>query len=76
MPITDTYGNISLAPLDLVDQWYAGLIKNKVFYSFAESVRTKEEPRLLRKLQVPLLKGEVAIMIVDIFGRRSLWKSS
>lgn len=76
MRITDAYGNISLAPLDLVDQWYAGLIRNKVFYSFAASVRTKEEPRLLRKLQVPLLKGEVAIMVIDIFGRRSLWKSS
>jgi DNA modification methylase len=63
-------------PLDKVDQWYAGILKNGVFTAYASSVRTKNNPVLKRSLNIPILKGSVAILVVDIFSNRSLWVSS
>ncbi|MDO5022167.1 MAG: site-specific DNA-methyltransferase [Eubacteriales bacterium] len=65
-----------LSPLDKVDQWYAGILKDDIFNVYAAAVRTKLKPDLERNLKVPILKGTVAILIVDIFGNRSLWVST
>ena len=62
--------------LDLVDQWYAGLINNGVFVAYAAGLRAKQSPRLPASLEVPLLKGTVAIQVIDILGRRTLWTGS
>ncbi len=62
--------------LDLVDQWYAGLINKGVFVAYAGAVRQKQTPALATSLEVPLLRGTVAIMLIDILGRRSLWTGS
>ncbi|NLG57936.1 MAG: site-specific DNA-methyltransferase [Clostridiales bacterium] len=64
---------LDLTGLDGVDQWYAGLLNNGVFTAYNASLRQKQTPRLARELEVPLLRGTVAILIVDVLGRRSLW---
>ncbi|MDD4080362.1 MAG: site-specific DNA-methyltransferase [Eubacteriales bacterium] len=64
---------LDAAGLDAVDQWYAGLLNNGVFTAYNASLRQKQTPELARELEVPLLRGTVAILIVDVLGRRSLW---
>lgn len=68
----------SLAPqgLDLVDQWYAGLLNQGVFVAYDSAVRAKQTPELATSLQVPLLRGTVAILLIDVLGRRTLWTGS
>ena len=62
--------------LDAVDQWYAGLLKGQDFKVYAGSVRDKTTPELSKVLKVPLLRGTVGILIVDVLGNRSLWTAS
>lgn len=68
----------SLKPsgLDSVDQCYAGLLHNGVFTSYSSSLRSRQCPALKSELEIPLLTGAVAVMLVDIMGRRSLWTGS
>lgn len=61
------------ADLDAVDQWYAGLITGDVLKVYAASYRSKKTPALQRTLQVPLLRGRVAVLTIDLFGNRILW---
>ncbi len=61
------------AGLETVDQWYAGLINGGEFVVYASSVRQRHTPRLETRLQIPLLRGTVAIMVIDVLGNRSLW---
>lgn len=67
---------LDLQGLDLVDQWYAGLINKGVFVAFASSLRAKQSPQLQTSLEVPLLKGTVAILLIDVLGQRSVWTGS
>lgn len=69
--MTITGGPIS--GLDVVDQWYAGLLVGDEFRVYASAVRDKTTPELQRMLKVPLLRGTVGILIVDVLGNRSLW---
>mgnify|MGYP007113022404 CR=1 FL=1 len=62
-----------LPDLDYVDQWYAGLIQGGVFTSYASSTRAKNTPDIARCLEVPMLRGTVALRIVDVYGNRTLW---
>ncbi len=62
-----------LRGLDTVDQWHAGLYNNGTFVSYASAMRQKQTPDLARELQVPLLRGTTAIMLIDIYGNRTLW---
>ena len=66
-------GHLDLLGLDGVDQWHAGLLNNGVFTAYASALRQKQTPELPRELEVPLLRGTVAILIIDVLGRRSLW---
>ncbi|MDI9520402.1 MAG: site-specific DNA-methyltransferase [Bacillota bacterium] len=68
--------NLDLSGLETVDQWYAGLINKGEFVAYASSLRAKQTPALERSLEVPLLRGTVAILIIDVLGRRSLWTSA
>ncbi len=65
--------SLDLLGLDGVDQWHAGLLNNGVFTAYASALRQKQTPELPRELEVPLLRGTVAILIIDVMGRRSLW---
>ncbi|NLW20002.1 MAG: site-specific DNA-methyltransferase [Clostridiales bacterium] len=65
--------SLRLDGLDLVDQWYAGLINKGVFVAYASALRAKQTPDLPTSLEVPLLRGTVAILLIDVAGRRSLW---
>lgn len=59
--------------LDGVDQWSAGLLSDGVFYAYDYAARRKQSPSLPPVLQAPRLRGIPAILIVDIFGRRTLY---
>ena len=65
--------DLALYGLDLVDQWYAGLINKGVFVAYSASLRSKQTPQLKTSLEVPLLRGTVAILLIDALGRRTLW---
>lgn len=68
--------DLRLRGLDGVDQWYAGLMSNGVFVAYASSLRSKGNPGIARSLEVPLLRGTVAVMVMDVLGRRTLWTGS
>lgn len=62
--------------LDAVDQWHAGLINGGVFVSYASFGRSKQQPELKTELSVPLLRGTLAILVIDVLGNRTLWAPS
>ncbi len=64
----------SFGPLDAVDQWSAGYVKEGVFISHAHSARLRHSPDITPLLEVPMLSGKLAIEIVDVLGRKSIWK--
>ena len=64
----------SLGPLDAVDQWSAGYLKEGVFVSHGHAARLKHCPELAPVLEVPMLTGQPAIEVVDVLGRRSIWR--
>jgi len=64
---------LKLRGMDAVDQWYAGLLNNGVFTAYASALRTRQAPALATSLEVPLLRGTVAVMLIDVLSRRSLW---
>ncbi len=68
--------DLRLRGLDAVDQWYAGLMNSGVFTAYASSLRAKGSPALRDSLEVPLLRGTVAVMVIDVLGRRTLWTGS
>jgi hypothetical protein len=63
-----------LGPLDAVDQWSAGYLKEGMFVSHGHSARFKHSPELAQILEVPMLTGQLAIEVVDVLGRKSIWK--
>lgn len=67
---------VHIKGLDAVDQWYAGLISNGSFVVYASAGRTKQEPKLPTELEVPLLRGTLAILVIDVLGNRTLWAPS
>lgn len=66
-------GTPELSGLNAVDQWYAGLIQENVFTAYASSVRTKGTPALAQQLEIPMLRGTVALLVIDVYGNRTLW---
>jgi DNA modification methylase len=60
-------------PLDGVDQWAAGVVKDGVFRADARSVRTKANPELYHVLETPMVSGDKAIEIIDVFSRKHLY---
>ncbi len=64
---------MTLAALDAVDQWSVGFLRGNVFECYASAARRKQTPALPETLQLPLLRGRVAILIVDVLGNRTLW---
>jgi DNA modification methylase len=76
----DAFDGILSAPkelkvegLDAVDQWSAGFFKAGEFIAHASCARRKQTPELPETLELPLLRGIVAILIVDVLGNRTVW---
>ncbi len=63
----------SLGPLCAVDQWSAGYLKDGIFAANGHGARTKAAPQLPKLLEIPMLTGQLAIEIIDILGRKSIW---
>ena len=59
--------------LDAVDQWSVGFLRDGVFKAYTSAARRKQTPKLPTTLELPLLRGTVAIMVVDVLGNRSVW---
>ena len=59
--------------LDAVDQWSVGFLRDGVYKAYASSARLRQSPQLRTMLELPLLRGQVAISLVDALGRRTLW---
>ena len=59
--------------LDAVDQWSAGFYAGGQFRCHASAARRKQTPALPSMLQMPQIRGVPAILIVDIYGNRTLW---
>ena len=62
-----------LGPLDAVDQWSVGLIRGGSFHVSQSWVRSFRAPEPPAFLEAPVLTGRLAVEIVDILGRKSLW---
>ena len=60
--------------LDAIDQWSVGFYADGVFYPQASAARRKHTPELPQVLQLPQLRGTPAILIVDVYGNRTLWR--
>ena len=58
---------------DAVDQWSVGFFQDGVFRCQASAARRRHTPELPDMLQLPQLRGTPAILIADVYGRRSLW---
>jgi DNA modification methylase len=69
-------GKPRVSGLDTIDQWYAGLLNNGSFVVYASAAHLKKSPALLTELSVPLLRGSVCILLIDVLGYRSLWTAS
>lgn len=65
--------DLCISGLDAVDQWSVGFLRNGVFNVYASTARRKQTPALDASLELPLLRGNVAISIVDVLGNRTLW---
>lgn len=65
--------DLRISGLDAVDQWSVGFLRNGVFNVYASTARRKQTPVLDASLELPLLRGNVAISIVDVLGNRTLW---
>lgn len=65
--------DLRISGLDAVDQWSVGFLRNGVFNVYASTARRKQTPALDASLELPLLRGNVAVSIVDVLGNRTLW---
>ncbi|HIT70235.1 MAG TPA: site-specific DNA-methyltransferase [Candidatus Aphodomonas merdavium] len=74
----DEYGlEAGLCPLSLagdsaLDQLSLGYVRGSVFYAYANAARSKLSPALPQALEVPMLDGQLAMLTVDVLGRRML----
>lgn len=63
-----------LDDLDAVDQWAVGFMREGIFYPCAGEARTKQTPALSGRLEIPMLEGERAAEIIDIWGARRFYR--
>jgi len=59
--------------LDAIDQWSVGFLRDGAYKTYVSSARRKQTPALRTLLELPLLRGQVALSIVDVLGNRTLW---
>lgn len=66
---------LQIAGLDAIDQWSVGFLRDGAYRAYVSAARRKQTPALQTLLELPLLRGQVAISIVDVLGNRTLWVS-
>ena len=64
---------LQITGLDTVDQWSVGFLRDGIFHAYASAARRKQTPALPETLELPLLRGTVAVSVVDVLGCRTLW---
>ena len=57
------------APLDAVDNWSVGYLREDGYHVMAEFARTRQTPALETMLRVPAYSGRLALCVGDIRGR-------
>ena len=60
-------------PLDAVDSWSAGYLREGGFEVMAEFARSKRQPELNAELAVPAYAGQLALCVNDVTGRSHLY---
>ena len=64
---------LQIGGLDAIDQWSVGFLRDGAYKTYVSSARRKQTPALKTLLELPLLRGQVAVSIVDVLGNRTLW---
>ena len=57
-----------ISPLDIVDNWSVGYLRDEGYQVMAEFARSRREGALRRELAVPAYLGELALCVGDIAG--------
>ena len=57
------------APMDCVDNWSVGYIREGVYEVMAEFARSRREPALRTELQAPMYDRQLAMCVSDVLGR-------
>lgn len=58
---------------DGIDRVSAGFLENGKFVSYASYARKKQEPEIPESLQIPQLRGDMALLVGDVLGRTTCW---
>lgn len=59
--------------LDRIDGWAIGYMRGGVFESLGVQQRTRVKPGIDMKMAVPVLEGELAVRINDVYGKTSYY---
>lgn len=57
-----------------IDQCYYGFIKGKSFNAHKWQARRKEMPSFDRSVELPMIDGEPAVLLVDVYGNYKAYK--
>lgn len=60
---------LQITGLDTVDQWSVGFLRDGIFHAYASAARRKQTPALPETLELPLLRGTVAVSVVGCAGQ-------
>lgn len=60
-------------PLDLIDQWAAGVVRDGVFFARERYIRDRETPQTVPMLKLPEAAGTPAVEIIDALLRRHVY---
>ena len=56
--------------LDGVEQWSVGMLRDGLFHVLSDAIRSRTAPNLPQLLQAPMNADHLAVLIVDVLGRR------
>ncbi len=62
------------APLDDIDNWSIGYIRDGGYHVYEEFFRSRRNPELKTILNAPVYSGQLALCINDVYGRRFLFE--
>ena len=65
---------VTLGPLDAIDQWSVGFLRDNAFYVSNSEARSKTAPALAGELEMPMVEGQAAVEIIDIWGERHFYR--
>ena len=57
------------SPLDCVDNWSVGYLRDGDYHVMADYVRTRRHGGLERELRAPMYAGQLAMCVSDVLGR-------